>query len=316
MKAAPRRRRRSAFFGRVCRFGLWVGVPVLLAGGLCGAVLLSRSPLGQAALQYTADRMLDGSARLGLVVGDIKVEGRETTDRETILTALGAAPGTPILAMSPKRAKEQLETLPWVRSAVVERRLPDTLYVRLVGQDRSLWRHGGKLELMIDREGAVIPVAISTVLPSCRWSSARSAASHAADLLSICWRPSRSRLAGQRRDRVGDRRWNLRIDNAIDVLLRATRRQRVDATRPTGAVERYPETRRAGRRCAPPDRLVLRVNRRCRKSADIKRDAHRREYMTATDEAPPRKRRRDRGDRNGGQAKPAPAGESGRGAGA
>ena len=76
--------------------------------------------------------MLDGTARLGLVVTDVKVEGRETTDRETILAALGAGPGTPILAMSPGRAKEHLESLPWVRSAVVERRLPDTLYVRLV----------------------------------------------------------------------------------------------------------------------------------------------------------------------------------------
>ena len=71
MKAAPRHRRRSAFFGRVCRFGLWVGVPVLLAGGLYGAVLLSPSPLRQVALQYTADRMLDGTARLGLVVADV-----------------------------------------------------------------------------------------------------------------------------------------------------------------------------------------------------------------------------------------------------
>src|SRR5205814_6889162 len=96
------------------------------------SVELSRSPLGQSMLQYAADRVLDGTARLGLVVTDVKVEGRETTDRETILSALGAGPGTPILAMSPRRAKEQLETLPWVRSAVVDRRLPETLYIRRV----------------------------------------------------------------------------------------------------------------------------------------------------------------------------------------
>lgn len=217
MKAAPRRR--SAFFGRVCRFGLWVGVPVLLAGGLCGAVLLSRSPLGQAALQYTADRMLDGTARLGLVVGDIKVEGRETTDRETILTALGAAPGTPILAMSPRRAKEQLETLPWIRSAVVERRLPDTLYVRLVERKPlALWQHGGKLEL-IDREGTVIPVAHLDRFAKLPMVVGESAARHAADLLDmLATEPDlASRVSAA--IRVGDRRWNLRIDNAIDVLL-------------------------------------------------------------------------------------------------
>jgi cell division protein FtsQ len=113
--------------------------------------------------------MLDGTARLGLVVTDVKVEGRETTDRETILAALGAGPGTPILAMSPRRAKEQLETLPWVRSAVVERRLPDTVYVRLVERKPlALWQHSGKLEL-IDHDGGVIPVMLNS---------------------STCWQPS------------------------------------------------------------------------------------------------------------------------------
>src|SRR5690348_13037155 len=140
---ALRRPRRSGFAARLQRFGWWIAIPVLLSGGLFGMYQLSRSPFGQAMLQHSADRMLDGTARLGLVVTDIRVEGRETTDRETILTALGARPGTPILAMSPRRAKEQLETLPWVRSAVVERRLPDTLYVRLIERrPLALWQHG------------------------------------------------------------------------------------------------------------------------------------------------------------------------------
>jgi cell division protein FtsQ len=261
MKAAPRRRRRSAFFGRVCRFGLWVGVPVLLAGGLCGAVLLSRSPLGQAALQYTADRMLDGSARLGLVVGDIKVEGRETTDRETILTALGAAPGTPILAMSPRRAKEQLESLPWIRLAVVERRLPDTLYVRLVERKPlALWQHGGKLEL-IDREGTVIPVAHLDRFAKLPMVVGESAARHAADLLDmLATEPDlASRVSAA--IRVGDRRWNLRIDNAIDVLLPGD--AAASAWTQLARLERSSAILKRDVQVVDvrlPDRLVLRVN--------------------------------------------------------
>jgi cell division protein FtsQ len=261
MKAAPRRRRRSAFFGRVCRFGLWVGVPVLLAGGLYGAVLLSRSPLGQAALQYTADRMLDGTARLGLVVADIKVEGRETTDRETILTALGAGPGTPILAMSPRRAKEQLEILPWVRSAVVERRLPDTLYVRLVERKPlALWQHGGKLEL-IDHEGTVIPVSHLDRFAKLPMVVGESAASHAADLLDmLATEPDlASRVSAA--IRVGDRRWNLRIDNAIDVLLPGD--AAAGAWTQLARLERSSAILKRDVQVVDvrlPDRLVLRVN--------------------------------------------------------
>lgn len=222
MRRAPGRHpRRRAFGGALHRFGWWLGSAVLVMGGLYGGMQLSRSPIAQSALQYSANRLLDGTARLGLVVADIKVEGRETTDRDTILAALGAAPGTPILAMSPRRAREQLESLPWVRSAVVERRLPDTLYVRLVERKPlALWQHGGKLEL-IDRAGAVIPVTRLDRFAKLPMVVGESAARHAAELLDmLATEPDlASRVSAA--IRVGDRRWNLRIDNAIDVLLPA-----------------------------------------------------------------------------------------------
>lgn len=222
MRRAPGRHpRRRAFGGALHRFGWWLGSAVLVMGGLYGGMQLSRSPIAQSALQYSANRLLDGTARLGLVVADIKVEGRETTDRDTILAALGAAPGTPILAMSPSRAREQLESLPWVRSAVVERRLPDTLYVRLVERKPlALWQHGGKLEL-IDRAGAVIPVTRLDRFAKLPMVVGESAARHAAELLDmLATEPDlASRVSAA--IRVGDRRWNLRIDNAIDVLLPA-----------------------------------------------------------------------------------------------
>jgi cell division protein FtsQ len=222
MRRAPGRHpRRRAFGGALHRFGWWLGSAGLVMGGLYGGMQLSRSPIAQSALQYSANRLLDGTARLGLVVADIKVEGRETTDRDTILAALGAAPGTPILAMSPSRAREQLESLPWVRSAVVERRLPDTLYVRLVERKPlALWQHGGKLEL-IDRAGAVIPLTRLDRFAKLPMVVGESAARHAAELLDMLATESDLASRVSAAIRVGDRRWNLRIDNAIDVLLPA-----------------------------------------------------------------------------------------------
>ncbi len=259
--AAPRRPRRRPVLAMLRRFGVWIGVPVVLAGGLFGAVQLSRSPLGQSALQSVGDRMLDGTARLGLVVADVKVEGRETTDRETIMTALGVRSGAPILAMSPKRAKEQLETLPWVRSAVVERRLPDTLYVRLVERKPlALWQHGGKLEL-IDHEGAVIPVTRLDRFAKLPMVVGDHAASHAAELLEmLATEPDLAARVGAA-IRVGNRRWNLLIDNTIDVLLPADAAasawaQLARLERSSAILKRDVQTVDV----RLPDRLVLRVN--------------------------------------------------------
>ena len=193
----------------------------MLAGAVYGAALLSRLPAGQSLLHSASGRLLDASAALGLRVADIRVEGRATTDRETILDALGARPGTPILAIDPDRAKQQLESLPWVRSAVIERRLPDILYVRLVEREPlALWQHGGRIEL-IDRTGAVIPVTRLDRFAKLPMVVGEDAASHAAELLAML--ASEPDLAARvsAAVRVGGRRWNLRVDNAIDVLLPA-----------------------------------------------------------------------------------------------
>src|SRR6516165_416018 len=204
---APRRRQVVA--RRVSRLGLWITVPVLISGGVYGAVRLSRSPLGQSLLQSAADRMIQGTGLLGLTVADITVEGRETTDRE------------PILAANPTRAKEQLEALPWVRTAVIERRLPDTLYVRLVERKPlALWQHGGKLDL-IDREGAVIPVARLDRFAKLPMVVGDGAAGHAEELLGMLATDPDLASRVTAAIRVGDRRWDVRIDNTIDVLLPA-----------------------------------------------------------------------------------------------
>src|SRR5262245_57856834 len=89
----PRRWRMPRALRRTVRWALLVALVV--AG--YGALMLSRTPIGQAALAAAADRALEASAAIGLVVADIAVEGRETTDPATIMAALNAKRGTPIL---------------------------------------------------------------------------------------------------------------------------------------------------------------------------------------------------------------------------
>jgi cell division protein FtsQ len=221
VSSAAAMRRRAGKRQRLRRFTRWVGVPALLVVVIFGAALFSRAPFGQYLLHGASQRLLDATAAVGLRVADIRVEGRRTTDRETIFDALGAHLGTPILAIDPVRAKAKLERLPWVRSALIERRLPDTLYVRLVEREPlALWQHDGKIEL-IDRTGAVIPVANLNRFAKLPLVVGADAANHAAQLLKIL--ASEPDLAARvtAAVRVGGRRWNLRIDRAIDVLLPA-----------------------------------------------------------------------------------------------
>ena len=212
----PRRRRRLS---PTLRRALPWAIAVVLAIGCYGGVVLSRLPIGQSILAGAADRALAASAALGLVVRSIDVEGRETTDTAMIMAALAAERGTPILGVSPRRAKEKLESLPWVRSAAIERRLPDTLVVRLAERHPlAVWQHAGKHEL-VDRDGAVIPVKDLTRFARLPTVVGDDAASHATALIDMLAREPELAARVTAAVRVDDRRWNLRIDHVIDVLL-------------------------------------------------------------------------------------------------
>jgi cell division protein FtsQ len=255
--ARPRRRRASRTLRRTA---LW-GAPLALAAGLGIGAVMSGNLHGPRSLQDIANAGFDLSAKLGLVVTDIQVEGRHTTDAATILSALDARYGTPILAVSPARAKRQLEALPWVRSASIERRLPGTIAVDLVERrPLAVWQHDGKQEL-IDQDGTVIPVPDLSRFAKLPTVVGDDQARHgAAQLLALLASEPDIDSRVTAAVFVGDRRWNVRIDNAIDVML--------PEDDLTGAWSKLAELQRTSQILQRnvetidmrlPDRLVLRV---------------------------------------------------------
>lgn len=218
---ATARRRRGAAAVCMRRVGGRLALPLVLCFGLGGAAAFGLLPPMRGIGAAIEARLIGGTAALGLRVADIRVEGRATTDRATILAALGAGPGSPILAVDPVRAQRRLAALPWVSSALVERRLPDTLYVRLVERrPLALWQHDGKVQL-IDGTGSVIPVSPLDRFAKLPLVVGSDAAPHAASLLAMLAKEPDLASRVTAAVRVGGRRWTLRIDGRIDVLLPA-----------------------------------------------------------------------------------------------
>ena len=255
------RQRRKGMSRNLRRAALW-GAPLALLGGLAGGAVLSGAVTLPGSGRELAAALLDLTGKCGLVVDDIEVDGRTTTDVATILAALDAQAGTPILGVDPARAREQLERLPWVSSAAIERRLPSTLYVHLVErQPLAVWQHEGKQEL-IDRSGTVIPVTdlarfgkLPTVVGD---DHARRGAAQLLDLLASEPALARRVTAAVM---IGDRRWNVRIDNQIDVMLPED-----DMAGAWAKLAELEKTSRILQRDVEtvdlrlPDRLVMRVN--------------------------------------------------------
>jgi cell division protein FtsQ len=159
------------------------------------------------------------TGRLGLRVDEVFVEGRTETAADQVLAAIGARRGTPILAVDPMQAKTRLEQLPWVRAAAVERRLPDAIHVRIFErQPLALWQYRKRM-VLIDRDGTEIRGADIRRFARLPLVVGDDAPRHASALLALLATEPDLQRRVSAAIRVAGRRWNLRLDNGIDVQL-------------------------------------------------------------------------------------------------
>ncbi|HCO99974.1 MAG TPA: hypothetical protein DIT35_00645, partial [Rhodospirillaceae bacterium] len=172
-----------------------------------------------ARMVHLASSAIEMSADAGLRVDDVILSGRQNADATEILAALDIERGTPILSMDMDAARARLESMGWIRSAEVARRLPDVVFVRIVErQPLALWQNGGRTAL-VDRFGETIQhtdLEKFSLLPLIVGDRAPEHASHLIDLLRTYPGVSDAIEAAVR---VSGRRWNLRLRNGIDVRL-------------------------------------------------------------------------------------------------
>lgn len=188
-------------------------------GILVSGLLLWRSGWFQKQADLITASSLELTRKAGFAVQDILVEGRSQTDKDQIVSVLQVEKGSPILAFNPHDALKRLGDISWVKSGVVERRLPSTIFVRLYEREPiAIWQNKQIIKL-IDVEGHVLrdlgndePVRYPLVV-------GEGANIHAAELL-IQLRQYPSVLTPLTSAvRVSNRRWDLHMNNNIIVKL-------------------------------------------------------------------------------------------------
>ena len=211
------KRRATRGLGRQARVAVLLGLGGAALTALALLLGINR-PLGSA-----LDAMAEATDRLGADSGyrveEVLVEGRNRTETEALRKALNVARGDSILAFDPQTARESLEKLSWVASARVERVLPDTIYIRLTEREPlALWQNQRRLAL-IDASGVVLddknlehfahlPIIVGPEAPK-----------HAAEFLAALSGVPNLASRVEAATFVGGRRWDLRLDNGIDVRL-------------------------------------------------------------------------------------------------
>jgi len=195
-----------------------------LSGGLVVAALFYGLFVGGHVAAFGAAIVEQGKAGVaaaGLRVDEVTVEGRIRTAPEDVLGALGVTRGQFIFDIDLAAARARLERLEWVEQATVSRHLPGTVHVHLVErQPYAVWQRGGRLSL-VDRHGALITDNDLSRFAHLPLVVGHGAHRNAAALMNeLVARPALAARM-QAAVRVSNRRWNLKLQNGIEVRLPA-----------------------------------------------------------------------------------------------
>lgn len=155
----------------------------------------------------------------GLGVETVLISGHQQTRERDVVAALHLDEATSLMTLDPFAARDRLSQLPWVKSATVQKLFPNTLKIDLVEREAfALWQVGGMVQ-MIDRNGEAIGALTDEKfagLPLVAGYGANRAAAELVDMIA-----PHPRIAARFRAavRVADRRWNIKLENGVDVRL-------------------------------------------------------------------------------------------------
>lgn len=155
----------------------------------------------------------------GFDIKRITLMGREQTAFSDVRDAVGPIVGSSIGHLDLDATRARVETLGWVRSAAVSRLWPGTIHVSIRERTpAAVWQLSGALHL-IDNEGALIRQVSAYEYASLPLIVGAGAPEATTDILKALEAHPDLRERTAALVRVGERRWNMRLRNKMDVKL-------------------------------------------------------------------------------------------------
>lgn len=194
-------------------------VVVILASLAYGAIKGDHIPSIIAALKDARDGA--GNAA-GFRIVSVALAGQHHVSREEVLAAAGVTGSTSLLFLDVEQTRERLKTNPWIADATVLKLYPGELQIGIKEREAfALWQKDGQVSVIAD-DGTVLEPYVSPRLIELPLVVGRGAETRAKEFLALLDRYPALRAFVRAAVLVGERRWNLRLNNGIDVRLPET----------------------------------------------------------------------------------------------
>ena len=207
-----------AFLERYLPNRAGVAATVLLLVGSTGLGVVKGGHLAEftGALSDTRNAIANSA---GFRITAVAINGRKQLTQDEVLAIGGVNGRSSLLFLDAATVRDKLKANPWIGEATVLKLYPGQIQIDIVERSAfALWQNDGRLAVIAD-DGAVLEPYLSRRFISLPLVVGKGADTRARDFLALLDRYPQVKKQTKAAIFVGERRWNLRLKDGLDIRL-------------------------------------------------------------------------------------------------
>ena len=195
-----------------------ITMTVLLLIGSCGLGIVKGGHL-QDFITAVSDARNAMANSAGFRITSVVINGRKQLSQDEILAIGGVSGRSSLLFLDADDVRDKLKANPWIADATVLKLYPGQLMIEITERKAfALWQEAGRLSVIAD-DGALLEPYVSRRFLSLPLVVGKGADTQARDFLALLARYPQVNSVTKAAIYVGERRWNLRLKDGLDVRL-------------------------------------------------------------------------------------------------
>jgi cell division protein FtsQ len=155
----------------------------------------------------------------GFRITTVAINGRKQLSQDEVLAIGGVNGRSSLLFLDAATVRDRLKANSWIADATILKLYPGQLQIDIVERSAfALWQQDGRLSVIAD-DGAVLEPYVARRFVSLPLVVGKGADVRARDFLALLDRYPQVRSATKAAVFVGERRWNLRLKDGLDIRL-------------------------------------------------------------------------------------------------
>jgi cell division protein FtsQ len=155
----------------------------------------------------------------GFRITSVAINGRKQLSQDEVLAIGGVNGRSSLLFLDAASVREKLKANPWIGEATVLKLYPGQLRIDIVERAPfALWQRDGKLSV-ISEDGAVLERYVPDRFLKLPLVVGKGAETRAKDFLALLSHYPQVHAVTRAATLVGERRWNLRLNDGLDIRL-------------------------------------------------------------------------------------------------